>query len=607
MGARDSCDRSLNRSLNIATVKPRDADADDPIPDPEKSTLVAPPAHEHPAHHPLPGQTPNVPVYSQSQHSAHPASRSMSTRAPAYNSLPSQSFKRSQSYAPQRQAYNSIPPQSTPEPTYDPQSQLPRAPFRSELLSPEFSPLKLSVPEESPELPALTFSPISLDTSKNTTPGTTYHFPSPSEMAPIPVNSSPTDLAPSIAARFPSPSQIGQSIENFRPTPLTATEIAELGISMSPFRPTPLSEASASPPPPTHQSGRTEHPFQSPPRGTSANEPAGFTPFSTPSLNRVARNLTHRLPSIKGKGSQIPPLPAVPNSRESPTPSPLKFKKHSAERPTLPAVKTTYTSPKKPTPAEDLPFNYISLPSPQSPSSPSAIQLPSSRLDAISRTASTYSIPIGLARSHKRQSTANSAKVVAIADKEVRLTHNHSREWSESDREHVMSWATYNGPDSPLMEGDEVFSPMIEQIARAERVERMEKVEAVQVQGGKLLRKSPQNELGSDLDGRELERKSPELKRKSSQQDLREGGKEGRTRPTKLELRRTSRIRSWGKKTSDSIMTSPKKQNKMGSPKSEKVRDSPGREEVSPLFTPIQAGHRFSPLSPKERQWVGQR
>lgn len=245
-------------------------------------------------------------------------------------------------------------------------------------------------------------------------------------------------------------------------------------------------------------------------------------------------------------------------------------------------------------------------------------------MDAVARTgsaATTYSIPIGLGRSHKRQNTDNSAKTVTASDEGVRLTHNHSREWSESDREHVMSWATYNGPDSPLMEGDEAFSPMIEQVARAEKVERMEMVQPVQVQGRKLLKQgSPQH---SELDGRELKRKSP-------QQDLKESEKEGRKSPTKPQLRRTSRISFREKMSNFGSSMSPKlgsSQKQEGSPKLENKRDShkseemivspssekirawprsDAREEVSPLFTPIQSRPQFSPLTPEDKKWAGQ-
>jgi hypothetical protein len=226
-------------------------------------------------------------------------------------------------------------------------------------------------------------------------------------------------------------------------------------------------------------------------------------------------------------------------------------------------------------------------------------------MDAIARTGSaktTYSIPIGIARSHKRKDTSNSAKTFIVADQEVRLTHNHSREWSESDREHVMSWATYNGVDSPLMEGEEMFSPVVEQ-ARAEQVARPEKAESVEVQGGKLLRrKSPIGEgTEIELDGRELRRKSP-------QQDLRDSGKEGKKSPVKLELKRTSRISVREKKNSVSSMSS-KQEMRRDSSKSEKMRGSPKserRDEVSPMFSPFQAGHKFSPLSPHDRAWTSQ-
>jgi hypothetical protein len=201
-------------------------------------------------------------------------------------------------------------------------------------------------------------------------------------------------------------------------------------------------------------------------------------------------------------------------------------------------------------------------------------------MDAIARTGSaktTYSIPIALSRSHKRKDTANStssAKTLVVDGQEVRLTHNHSREWSESDREHVMSWATYNGPDSPLMEGEE-HSPMVEQIAVLQKVEKFDNPKL-------LRRKSPQQELRNEA--QMMEGANEEVK----------GGKKEMG-----ELKRTSRMSL--KKTK-----SPKvEEKKRDSPKSEK-RGSPRREEVSPLFSPIVAGHKFSPLSPEERQWAGQ-
>ena len=167
-----------------------------------------------------------------------------------------------------------------------------------------------------------------------------------------------------------------------------------------------------------------------------------------------------------------------------------------------------------------------------------------------------------------------------------------------------MSWATYNGVDSPLMEGDELCSPMIEHVAQAQKVQILAKVEPVHVSSGKLLRKkSPEEGLRSELDGREVEKKSlvQELKRKSPQQDM----KERKTSPTKPELKRTSRISFREKKTSVGSMTTLKDTK---SPKSEKMGGSPGgiREEVSPLFTPVQSGHRFSPLSPEDRKLSGQ-
>lgn len=156
-----------------------------------------------------------------------------------------------------------------------------------------------------------------------------------------------------------------------------------------------------------------------------------------------------------------------------------------------------------------------------------------------------------------------------------------------------MSWATYNGPDSPLMEGAEEFSPMVEQVARVEKVER------VQAQGKFLRRKSPQQELReSELEGRELRRKSP-------QSDLAESAKEGRKSPTNLELKRASRVSLKDERSS----VSPNRERKRDSPRGEKMKASLGgerREEVSPLFSPIMAGHKFSPLSPEERQWAGQ-
>lgn len=129
-----------------------------------------------------------------------------------------------------------------------------------------------------------------------------------------------------------------------------------------------------------------------------------------------------------------------------------------------------------------------------------------------------------------------------------------------------MSWATYDGPDSPLMEGGEEFSPMVEQVARIQKVERF--------QNPKLLRrKSPKQEL---------------------RQDSGVAGMEGREGMGKVELKRSSRASVKGKKA----------ERQKDSPKSTKMM-SP-RIEVSPLFSPIPAGYKFSPLSPEERVWAGQ-
>jgi hypothetical protein len=165
-------------------------------------------------------------------------------------------------------------------------------------------------------------------------------------------------------------------------------------------------------PAPLYQMGTTDYRL-SPTPLQHTRELAGPSAFHTPLISRY------------------PELP-------SPTPQPLNFKKRASE---LSAVSTIPLE--IPDPPNDLPFNYISLPSPQSPD------------DEITRSASTtttYSIPIGLGINYSR-SRKGRGKTVAVGGQEVRLTHNHSREWRESDREHVMSWATYQGPDaSPLDE-----------------------------------------------------------------------------------------------------------------------------------------------------------
>ena len=127
-----------------------------------------------------------------------------------------------------------------------------------------------------------------------------------------------------------------------------------------------------------------------------------------------------------------------------------------------------------------------------------------------------------------------------------------------------MSWATYNGLDSPLVEGGEEFSPIVEQVARIQKVERF--------QNPRLLRrKSPQQEL---------------------RQDSSVAGMEGKE--VMVELKRSSRA-SVKEKAAERKKDSPKSAN-MTSPKS----------EVSPLFSPIPAGYKFSPLSPEEKVWAGQ-
>ena len=378
--------------------------------------------------------------------------------------FPSQSPHRSTSYTQPTRVDNSIPSHSPPEPVYDPESQhLRRSRAGSQSL--ELRAVKLTIPEESPELPSLTFSPLSLDTDTHNTPSPTHRFPSPSEMAPVPIISSPTDFNPSLLARSLSPRQVGQAIENVRRSPLTATEIAEIGTSLFPFRPTPFSKMSASPPTITQQQLEdAEVPPQISLLGPMISKQSGFLHFHTPSLSRVTRNVTKRLPSTGSGEREIPTMPALPNAESSPTPLPLKFKKSSPKRPAVPAVKTKDTSSKKFTSAKDLPFNYISLPSEQSPSSPSATEAPSSCLNPVARTSSgimTYLIPSGEVHPQKRQNTIKAPKTLMVAGSEVKLTHNHSREWSDSDRQHVMSWATY----SPLMEGIEHFSPMVEDVA----------------------------------------------------------------------------------------------------------------------------------------------
>ena len=114
---------------------------------------------------------------------------------------------------------------------------------------------------------------------------------------------------------------------------------------------------------------------------------------------------------------------------------------------------------------------------------------------------------------------------------------------------------------------------MVEQIARLQKVERF--------QNPKLLkRKSPQNGL---------------------RQDSGLAGMEGREGMGKAELRRSSRASVKAKKSS------PKREGMRESPKSAKgAKIMSPRSEVSPLFSPIPAGYKFSPLSPEERVWAGQ-
>ena len=122
------------------------------------------------------------------------------------------------------------------------------------------------------------------------------------------------------------------------------------------------------------------------------------------------------------------------------------------------------------------------------------------------------------------------------------------------------------------MEGEEAFSPIVAQIAQVQRVER------VQMQACRLLkRKSPRNELRSEA--------------MMSQEDKRT--------PTKLELKSTNRLNLKEPGGSTSPKQDSPKSDKGGSPRS-------AREIVSPLFSPIMAGHRFSPLSPEQREWAGQ-
>jgi len=143
-----------------------------------------------------------------------------------------------------------------------------------------------------------------------------------------------------------------------------------------------------------------------------------------------------------------------------------------------------------------MPFNHISLPSPQSPEQ--------NQISRAESTTTTYSIPIGLgvARTqsqaaalnwpfpgsgvaitsdahHLREQPSNVSALSAVRDlhnssavsalsalqphniltpmsEETPLKHNHSREFpssstSSNKNEHVMSWQNYNSPTTPIV------------------------------------------------------------------------------------------------------------------------------------------------------------
>jgi hypothetical protein len=438
--------------------------ADARIRDPEKASFMAPPINDHPALHPLPGQTANIPTY-------YPGGASH----PAYtrNHLPSQRGRQEET--------------SLDLPIEHP--DIPRPPFASE-----------REPSSSPQIPDFVFSPIEL-------------VPGADRMDNVPIT--PADDAVPLTpqaelAAFPSPpTTIPSHMPSFaqrlkqEAAPPRHTFNRPRRQSTPPRHSAPLERLT---PPHISTMVMSSQPgLNSAPLIERGSNP--MKSFTGLQISGLQRKPTGRTLNVRPRGTTYP----------SPT---------AGGRPELPASFPTFSSPSRPKLPKSMPsiqktprnmissrapmpaFNHISLPSPVS-----------STLGRNESTNTTYSIPIALDSKSRRQSksqtqdlnwpltnhpvtsdahhlreqpsaiselstirdTQNSSAVSAMSSLSPEATtpggalkHNHSREFHE-DESHVMSWQNYSeranigarGVGQKLMGGDHdevspMFSPPID-------------------------------------------------------------------------------------------------------------------------------------------------
>ncbi|KAH8592057.1 hypothetical protein B0O99DRAFT_261524 [Bisporella sp. PMI_857] len=310
--------REEEREMDIADDPIEDA----PIPNNEKGSLEAPPVEMHPAYHRLPGQSADVPVY-----------------YPAGTAHPAQTIQSRMEESAKPYTLRNLPSQRDPHPT---SISLPG-----------------QVPECSPEIPDLVFSPIDLVQGNE-------------QLDVIPITPQ-AELA-----AFPSPPQT-------IPSSIHRSTITQLRRSMTPPKKT-------RPMRPRRQSTPPRH---SAPLDRLTPPPQSDAVLPTPTNKSVPQK------SMTKSGLKISGLLTTTNLSRKPTPRPSGRPRQqtypsptAGGRPELPASFPTINT--KPMPA----FNHISMPSPAA-SSPDQ-DLGVRRNESIG-TNSTYSIPIGLASTLTRQ------------------------------------------------------------------------------------------------------------------------------------------------------------------------------------------------------------
>lgn len=393
-------------SMEIEEEQPCDI----PFPSEEKKALSPPPDHEHPAYHPLPGK--QIPAYVPIQ--------------PAYNTLPSQrsrapSFRRLPDQSPHIPdfvfspiALNPAADQLDPIPV-TPQAELAASPIptrglTSSIPSSKFSTARMSPPRTSPPRAPPPRAPL-----PQTPPLQRRTIP--------PRNSSP--LSKLTQSRGSPPQKI---------TPPTNSAVRRISESRLGY-PSPTAggkaELPASMPPSNDLSITNDEPIKAPLNPTPAFHhiylPESLDDFWKDDLTDITESIPIGLEDdSSNRDSQR--AHAEKEQRRSPQSKQGKPQSRQEQR---------------------------SSPSPV-PEKPSRPKLRQQRSDV--SALSDYH--------HTLREQPSGVSALTVTTEEEPPTHNHSRQWSASERGHVTSWQVYKG-DAPI--GQDEVSPLFSPQSAAAR------------------------------------------------------------------------------------------------------------------------------------------